>query len=191
MPFHYSSLTLAALFAALACTAGWLTTRYPTLWRDLPRHRVAGLILGLICLSWAAQQVNLMLEIDVTREFHQLLDGDLLRFRLLVLLAVPVIAIAAYYHLDFIFTRALGGFLLLILTDMLHQAFAIHLPARGAFSLFCYLAALVAMFIVAVPWHFRDFLKRTHDSRAWRHGAVLTLATGALVVCGFGLASCL
>lgn len=177
MPFRWTSVALVLLFLALTLTAARLTRRWSSLWCRLPRLRLPGVLLGTLCLAWAAAEVNLMLE------------GDMAVYHRLVWAAVPVVALLAYIHLDFLFARALGGLLLLLLTDMLHQAFAIHLPARLLFAAAAYLVCLWAMALVAAPWYFRDLLQQTAESRPWRHGTTAVFAALSLVFAAYGALS--
>lgn len=167
------TLGLAMLTAAVA--AGGLL--WPGFWRGLPRHRPVGALLGVVCLAWAAWQAQFLLE------------GNLERFRLALWVAVPVLALLSYFFLDFLFARALGGLVLLVVPQLLDQAFAQAVRGRPLFSVGCYLCGILGMLLVATPWHFRNLLQRCEESPAWRRtvlaaGGCATLFFALFAVCG-------
>jgi len=175
MVFTLSSL----FFAVVLATTAWLfwrgTVRWPAVWCHLPRERVAGEVLGIVCLVWSAHLIAPMFE------------GDLQRLRHFVWALVPVIALLSYYHLDYLFTRSFGGFCLLFVSHLLHEAFVVRLTVRPGFSVLCYAIALISMFMVASPWRFRDLLQRSAGSVALRRrlGTGLGVAAGLFAVYAF------
>ena len=167
MVFRVSSI----LFGLALGGGAWLflfgTVRWPDLHRGLPRERVLGGIVATLCLIWAAYQVLPMLE------------GGLARYRIVVKLTVPVVAVLSYFHLDYLLTRAVGGLLLLVLNHLLHAAFVAQIPMRPLFSAICYVISLAGFFMVGAPWRFRDVLERAGESVQWRRGVC-----AAFGVCG-------
>jgi hypothetical protein len=138
----------------------------------LPRARVAGEVLGVVCLLWAAYHGCLMLE------------GGLTTYRKAVWALVPVAAVLIYHHLDYLFARALGGFLVLCATYLLHGAFAEMVSWRPLYCLACYAVGLWGMFLISAPWRFRDLLGAMARGTRWQRlvGAVGTTAGLILVV---------
>jgi len=175
MLFPILTFVFALVVALLAYLFGGALRQNTELWRTLPRQRHAGVLLGLIVLAWAAIHVLPMLE------------GGMARFRILVILAVPVISFLAYQHLDFLFARAFGGFLLLIASDLRHGAFVVELPARPLFAMLCYLIAIGGMVIVIAPWRFRDLLEHASRSAPYRQRIAGVLAVGAAAFAVFAL----
>jgi hypothetical protein len=168
MPFVLSCLLFALLPAGLALLFGLVCVRWPEVWRQLPRERNIGIAIGAVCLVWSAYYALPMLE------------GGLAKYRPLIKILVPVTTVLAYLFLNYVFTRAMGGLMMIAATYMLHQAFVAHLPLRPVFSLICYVVAVAGMFALAAPWHFRDLLHRAAERASWRHA--LTLANGCLAV---------
>jgi len=162
--YTVSNLLFCCLLGAGAATFAVGVRRWPDLWRVLPRQRVLGEALGVVCLVWSVYHVLPMLE------------GGLARYRPVIKLLVPVTAVLAYFYLNYIFTRALGGFLLLAVTYLLHAAFVARIPVRPLYSLACYAIAAVGMLLVATPWRFRDTLQKATQSARWRWGVGGTLA---------------
>lgn len=126
--------------------AVWLP-KHPEIWRTLPRERYAGLVLGFLCLWWSAHLVTPMLE------------GPLEGLRRLLPVVVLALTGASWFCLDYLFTRALAGFLLLTSNHLLHEAFVAHAAWRPAFSVVCYVTGIVALVLLASPWRFRDCLE--------------------------------
>ncbi|MEA2011520.1 MAG: hypothetical protein U9O87_00310 [Verrucomicrobiota bacterium] len=118
-----------------------------TLWKKLPRERKIGTFIGFIVLMWAAYYSLPMLE------------GPLEKYRILVKLLVPVVTVLSYFYLDYIFTRALGGIMILGILFVLEKAFIHHIPARWVLSLLCYAWSIPAMYLIGAPWRFRNLLR--------------------------------
>ena len=158
MTFTLCSLGLGLFFVASAFTFGIWTVRQPELWRRLPRARIPGILVGVICLAWSVALVN------------QMFEGDMVRYRHLVRAAAPVIAVLAYFYLDYLFARSVGGLLVLVTCFLLHGAFAFAVPLRPFYSICCYLIGTTGLFFIAAPWLLRDWLERARDRQAWRAG---------------------
>jgi len=176
MHFVPSALLLAFCLAGAAFLFGYASRRWPGLHSALPRHRLAGTLLGALCLIWAAVHANAMLE------------GDLARFRIIVKALVPVVVVLAYFHLDYLLARALGGLLLLLVNHVLQAGFAAQVPWRPVFSTVCYIVGIAGMFLVAVPWRLRDGIGLSADSAKWRLALCLGSGIAALVIAGLALA---
>lgn len=167
--FWIGASLFGLLLAGFAFLFGAVSTRWPAVCRRLPRERVVGAILGLLCLAWAAMHVWLMLE------------GGLTRYRPLLFVLVPTVGVLAFFHLDFLLTRALGGFLLLCVNALLHAGFVADIPARPIFSVACHAMALVGFALLTMPWRFRDMLDRCAVSRMWRRSLTGGFAALALL----------
>ena len=162
-------LLLAGVLAGLAVLVG-LTRWQPGLWRVLPRERLAGEIMALVALVWSAHHVCLMLE------------GNLVRWHPLVKALVPLTAVLAWFFLDYLFTRAVGGLLLLLTAEVLHAGFSVQAPCRPLFSVVCYLFGVAGMFLIGSPWLFRDLLEKAAGSPAWRRGSAGLAGAAAFYV---------
>ncbi len=172
--FTALSFVFAAILAGLAYICGFATVRQPDLWRKLPRERVIGEVIAVISLVWC------------TVHILPLLEGDMARFRAWVRILAPILAVLSFFFLDYLFTRALGGLVLLLVNDLLHGAFTVHLPARPVFALVSYAFGIAAMFLIGTPWRFRDLLEKCSQSVRWRSwsGGVLAAAALYYAVCG-------
>ena len=96
---------------------------------------------------------------------------------------VPITAVLAYGHLDYLFSRSLGGLLVLCVTAMLHGAFVRQIHFRPVYSVVCYAVGIWGLVLVGLPWRFRDLLGLMQTSPAWRRRiAVLWLLVGLVLL---------
>ncbi|MCF7854285.1 MAG: hypothetical protein K9N51_05765 [Candidatus Pacebacteria bacterium] len=168
MSFSLANTLAALITAILTAVICFGTRRYTTLWRRLPRERVTGILIGSVCLIWSATYALPMLE------------GSLERYHIVIKILVPVTIVLSYLYLNFLFTRALGGFILLGSTYLLHAAFVGQAPIRIVYSLVCYSAAAGGVVLVAAPWYFRDLLEKVTTATRWRHAMTGILTVLAL-----------
>lgn len=169
------------LFGVALVAAGVLLWQAPRQWPDaarkLPRERIVGGVLGLLCLLWAAWLAGPMLE------------GGLAGLRPLLLPAAVVLGVAGALLLDYVLTRALGGALVLVCTWMMHEAFVAHTPARQVLTVLYYLLGVAGLFMIGTPYRFRDFLEWSGQSARGRLGVAAGLALTGLLTVGLVLAS--
>ncbi|MDT8391215.1 MAG: hypothetical protein RRC34_11980 [Lentisphaeria bacterium] len=158
MPFLFSGLLFALLPLSLGAVFFFGTVMKPDLHLRLPREKYLGILIGAVCLVWSAWHVLPMLE------------GGLATFQPIVKALVPTVAALSFFFLNFLFTRALGGLMMLTATHMLHEAFIHRLPFRPVFALVCYLIAVTGMIALAFPWLFRDALEKSSETAKWRNG---------------------
>ena len=170
MTFTLPNLLLSLLLAALTAMIWLAPRRWPDIWRRLPRERVIGEVIAVVCLVWSAYYVLPMLE------------GRLMRYQPVVKLLVPVTAILSYVYLNYLLARAFGALFLLTATYLLHAAFAVDLPARPLYAILCYAIAAVGMVLLATPWRFRDILEKTSTSRVWRRNTTGVLSVVTLIL---------
>ena len=151
--------------------------RKSELWRRLPRERIAGTVLGVLCLTWSAYLVAPLFEdnLSVYRKFLPCL--------------VVLIAAGSYFLLEYLFTRALGGFLLLTCSYLLHEAFACQAPLRWLFAIICYALGLIGMVMIANPWRFRDLLQIITEKEKPRRAVAAGLAVCGLICLSIALGS--
>jgi len=173
--FRPLSFLLAALLAGLAFISAVSAVRTPDLWRRLPRDRTVGVVLALLCLLWCSIQII------------PLLEGDMARFRVWIRLMVPAVTVLSFLYVDYLFTRALGGLVLLMVADLVHGAFVVHLPWRPLYAIVCYVVGVAGMFLIGMPWTFRDLLEKTSTSARWRKAAAGVLSFLAVFYAVFGM----
>lgn len=148
---------------ATAVAAWWYVPKHPDIWRTLPRERLAGTVAGVVALIWIGQMLALLLE------------GPLAKFRPLLWPFLIFIGVASFFQLDYLFTRAWSGLLLLVVNFLMHEAFVAHAPMRGVFSAFSYLLGTAAIYAIASPYRFRDLLRHLPERQALRAGVTTVL----------------
>lgn len=126
------------------------------LWRLIPRERYIGTALGVICLAWSAGHA------------HGLLEGSAAKFRVFLGPVVILVTILSYFLMDYLFTRAFGGLILLLVNWLLHEAFVLNISFRPLFAVICYLLGIASFFLIATPYRFRDWLEKISIDKQWR-----------------------
>ena len=171
MIFVLLSLAVSAfeVFMAYVCAVA------PQRFASLPRNVRCGVALGVPCLVWAAWHACVMLE------------GGLARFHVIVWLLVPTIAVLAYFFLDYLFARALGGFFILAANEIIHGAFTYDIPLRPLFSVVCLILGIVGLFMLGTPWNMRDAIQHAASNR--KHGKWMgtAFAFGGVVVAALSI----
>ena len=167
MKFGIIIALLGSVLVAVAFCFWSILPQKKQLWRIIPRERYVGIVLGVICLIWSASHA------------HALLEGASAKFRVFLGPGVILVTLLCYFLLDYLFTRALGGILLLLVNWLLHEAFIENIQFRPVFSIICYLLGIASFFLIAAPYRFRDWLEKiSHDNR-WR-----TVSTGVMAFIG-------
>jgi hypothetical protein len=162
-----ANLTTALLWLTLCAVFGIAVKRWPELWQRLLRDRSIGIVFAIAALVWAAWYGIPMLE------------GGLAKYRIGIKILVPVTAVLAYFHLNFLLTRAVGGLMLLASTFLMNTAFAAGIPFRPVHSIACYLMAVAGAVMLATPWHFRDALQSAVECNRYRTAAcIITFLLG-------------
>ena len=144
-------LPLTFFLAALLLFLGYSFAFQPDKMAVLPRLRWAGVVLGIPCLAWSAWHGCIMLE------------GGLAKFHTFVWCLVPILTILCALYLDYLFARALGGFLILSSNELIRCAFIYDVPLRGVYSVVCLLLGICGLFLLGAPWHLRDALKLANE----------------------------
>ena len=136
----------------------------------LPRWRIPGALLGIICLIWSAWHACLLLE------------GPLERFHPVIWLLVPVTAILSFIYLDYLFTRALGGFFVLMANKLLQLGFANDVPLRPLYSTACLIIGVAGLFLIGAPWRLRDAFDLASSKKNTGYAIALALIICACVL---------
>lgn len=168
--FRILSLLLAALSLGAGALLGVVAVRHPRLATALPRHRLAGVLLGLLVLCWCAH------------DGAELLPA---RYTALCWALVPVCAALCYLCLDFLFARSLGGLLVLLSNYLIQHAFAVDCACRPLFALDCLLFGVVGLILLAWPWKLRDWLGERSPVRGRRALCLFGLLALPLIVLPF------
>lgn len=163
-------LPLTFFLAGLLLLLAYAFAFQPQMKAVLPRLRWAGIVLGIPCLIWSAWHGCIMLE------------GGLAKFHTLVWCLVPILSILCAFYLDYLFARALGGFLLLATNELIRCAFVYDVPLRGLYSIICLLLGICGLFLLGTPWHLRDALKLAVERPPVGRAIAAALAVAAFLL---------
>jgi hypothetical protein len=174
-----AGIVFGVVLLVAAVAAQWLLPRFPECWRMLPRERVVGLAIGCVAVYWSGR---LVLPLVTEFSFFGLVKVAILPFGLFLV-------VSSYFFLDYLFTRAVGGMLLLVVNYLLHAAFVTHAPMRPMFAIVCYVLGMAGIFMIASPFRFRDLLRRATESPAWRRSLATVLMVAGLITAGVSVAA--
>ena len=135
-------------------------------WEPLPRNVLLGVILAGIDLAWCVPESEPLVP-DAMQSW-------------LIPLAIASLWIT-YQFLDYIFSRALGGFLILFAHYLLYASFAYQAPLAPLFSAFCLVLGTLGIFFCGKPYLMRDLIRKISASSKWRYSFVAISAAYAAV----------
>jgi len=142
-------------------------------WEALPRNIIFGVTFAAIDLAWCVPQSK-----PIAPDF-------------MVSWLIPIAIVClwlSYQFLDYLFSRAFGGFLILFAHYLLYASFVFHAPMKPFISILCYFMGTVGIFFCGKPHLMRDLIRNIAKSSKWRFSATLILAIYAIV---FGIAGAL
>lgn len=170
--FAYSLLAFGAAAIVTAVWAYTLNEGNVDKWAKLPRNLIIGSVFAAIDLAWCVPHAK------------PLLPSSLHNF---IIPTAIVFFFLGYFFLDYLFSRAIGGFLILLAYYFLQESFTHHTPALPLFSFFCYLMGIVGIFLCGKPYLLRDWIKAFPKEKGYRVvSAALCAAFGALsIILGF------
>ncbi len=134
------------------CLAGMFFQLSRGNWTDVapswPRKPIApGVVVGAACLVWSAYYGCLMLE------------GNLAKFHSIVWALVPITIALSIFYLDYLNSRAFGGFFTLSANFLIIKAFVHDVPGRPFFSCICLALGIFGMVALSLPWRIRDLIE--------------------------------
>jgi hypothetical protein len=166
MVFTFSLFGFAAVSA---CAMVWAFRQTPAKlakWESLPRNVLFGVILAGIDLAWCVPESKPLVP-DAMQSW-------------LIPIAIASLWIV-YQFLDYIFSRALGGFLILFAHYLLYASFAYQAPMAPLFSGFCLAMGTLGIFFCGKPYLMRDLIRKISASKKWRYSFGATFAAYALL----------
>jgi len=114
-------------------------------WDKIPRNRQIGIILTIIDLIWCIPHTEPLLPESCHVYFWP---------------TIFVIAWLAYCYLDYLLSRALGGFLILLAHYFLHDSFTYHTFLSSFFAGLCYVFGIAGLFFSGKPYLLRDLFRK-------------------------------
>jgi hypothetical protein len=176
MIYHLSLRTagfIAGTFLLLASLPGLFRPGLmQPLVKQLPRSRIAGVVLLTLTLVWSFWLIATM----------QM--GEFSSFRRPLLIALPIGYVLVMLFVDeFLAVRALGILCLLAAEPLLEAAFFRYETSRLLVTVFSYLLIVAGLFWVTMPYLLRDQINwSTRSTPRWRllHG--IALCYGAVIL---------
>lgn len=148
---------LAVFSAVLAFWAGKLVPANPEKWEKLPRNVWVGVFFAAISLAWCVPH-SAPIAPDIIAKW---------------LWPIAIICLwLAYQFLDYLFSRAFGGFLILFAHYLLYASFYYKAPAKPFFSILCFAMGTLGIFFCGKPHLMRDLIRKLTASPKWRYSAV-------------------
>ena len=153
-------LGLAALF--ILCS----NSKYKFLGK-IHRERTAGSLICAGALIWAGLQG------------YELLGQDFPMIASIIPILVPLLIVGVYFLMDYIFTRAVGGLMIMLICEVFYISQENDMPARFLFSICGYLFAVCGMYMIGQPWRFRDILFKSIEDKKFgkKAGGIITTVT--------------
>lgn len=120
----------------------------------IPRNRIFGLLTGWFALFWCIPHAQAVA------------PGFLLPLMKPLAAAVPI---AAFFCLDYMTARAVGGLLIIFSYEALHRAFNLDLPCAGVIALLSWILGGCGVWISGIPCHFRDAIRLAAKEKKWKY----------------------
>jgi len=144
----------------------------PKRWEVLPRAVFLGALLAALDLGWVVPQSEPVVPASMTR---------------LVLPLAVVAFIACYMFLDYLFSRAFGGALILLAHYFLQASFAYDVPARPVIAALCLAMGTLGIFFCGKPHLMRDMIRGAAAAPRWRVAAGVLSIVYAVVFLSTGI----
>jgi len=129
-------------------------------WEKLPRNILFGVILAGIDFSWCIPHAKPIAPDSIAAW----------------LIPVAIVCLwLSYQFLDYLFARALGGFLILLAHYFLYSSFYFKAPAKPFFSVLCYVMGTLGIFFCGKPHLMRDLIRKLNVNSKWRMSALLLM----------------
>lgn len=155
--YIFALFALAAFSAVLAFWAGKLVPANPEKWEKLPRNVLWGVIFAAASLAWCVPHSE-----PIAPDF-------------MVKWLIPIAIVClwlAYQFLDYLFSRAFGGFLILFAHYLLYASFYFKAPIKPYFSLLCFAMGTLGIFFCGKPYLMRDLIRKLTSCPKWRYSAI-------------------
>jgi len=170
----YTSALIACGLASLvmAFWAGRMNIERLPKWESLPRNRNIAVVLVFLCLLWCVPQAKPIV-------WDWMLPW-------LYPLAIAF-TILGFFFLDYLFSRAIGGFFILLTYYFVHEAFTFHTPIIALFAIMCWVLAIMGLFFSGKPHLCRDFIRKLAKSSRIRYTATTYFIVYGLMCLTLGI----
>ena len=163
--YIYSLFAFAAFCGFCTYWALAMVPAEPAKWEKLPRNVWLGVLFAAAGLAWCVPHSE-----PIAPAF-------------MASWLIPIAAVClwlSYQFLDYLFSRAFGGFLILLAHYLLYSSFVHKAPAKPFFSLMCYALGTLGIFFCGKPHLMRDIIRRISGNRNWRYSAAAVFLLYAL-----------
>lgn len=152
------ALTASALAVVILSIAGIFllcsNEKYSGL-KKIHREKKIGSIISAAALIWAGAQG------------YELLGQDFPAISSVIPILVPALIVGVFFLMDYIFTRAMGGMMILLICELFFQGQVRDMSARFLFSIIGYIFAIAGMYMIGQPWRFRDILFKAAEDKSF------------------------
>jgi hypothetical protein len=138
----------------------------------IPRNVLLGVIFAIIDILWCTPQA-----VEIFSQSSGLIIWGI---------AIAALVIGCCF-LDYLFARALAGFLILLAHYFLRASFAVDLPLMWLFSIACLLLGIVGIFFGGMPHLFRDLLRKICNSSKWKKSFVTLFSVYTVIMIFSGI----
>lgn len=138
--------------------------------KTIHREKKIGSIISALALVWAGVQG------------YELLGQDFPTISSVIPILIPALIIGVFFLMDYIFTRAVGGLMILLICDLFYQGQIEEMPARFLFSLIGYALAIAGMYMIGQPWRFRDLLFKSIENKAFGKKLAIGITSSMVIM---------
>jgi hypothetical protein len=138
----------------------------------IPRNVLLGVIFAIIDILWCTPQA-----VEIFSQSSGVMIWSI---------AIAALVIGCCF-LDYLFARALAGFLILLAHYFLRASFAVDLPLMWLFSIACLLLGVAGIFFGGMPHLFRDLLRKLCNSVKWKTTFVALFSVYTVLMLGAAL----
>jgi len=132
----------------------------------IPRNFVFGAVFAIIDIAWCIPQALSIFSPGSSSWIFP---------------AAIICLIVACCFLDYLFARAIAGFLILLSHYFLLESFAADIPYIWLFSITCYVMGTFAIVIGGIPHLLRDLIRKISLKKSWRISFTVIFALYCLI----------
>lgn len=170
--FVYLIVLLAAMFVFCLAAAGMFLSaarwKMPAL-TALPRHKIAGMVLGTWIIFACVPHVM------------QLLEGSIFASPVLLYAAAVILTVIIWKYSDYHFARGLAVALIYVAYLMLREGYALNPPCYPVFAVLFFLTGTLGIVIGAKPVWLRDWLEAAQKKNTVRLVSGIPFGIAAVV----------
>jgi hypothetical protein len=152
--FSYALIAFSICFGILAVyTFLCMTQQNISRNEKIPRNFIFGAVFAIIDIAWCTPQALSIFSPGASSWIFP---------------AAIIFLVIGCCFLDYLFARALAGFLILLSHYFLLESFAADISFMWLFSIACYVMGTFAIVIGGVPHLLRDLIRKISLNKSWR-----------------------